>query len=102
MTSATRQAIEAVRRIESGRLVAGLARVVRDVGLAEDLRIASAKKAPTAAGVPFEVPTGARRVRPRRRAHGERGRARAPARQGRQRQTVAPAIRCSLVPVGRG
>ena len=30
-------AIEAVWRIESARLIAGLARIVRDVGLAEDL-----------------------------------------------------------------
>ena len=37
MTEATRQAIDAVWRIESARLIAGLARVVRDVGLAEDL-----------------------------------------------------------------
>jgi RNA polymerase sigma factor (sigma-70 family) len=37
VTSATQQAIDAVWRIESARLVAGLARVVRDVGLAEDL-----------------------------------------------------------------
>jgi RNA polymerase sigma factor (sigma-70 family) len=37
VTSATHQAIEAVWRIESARLVAGLARIVRDVGLAEDL-----------------------------------------------------------------
>jgi RNA polymerase sigma factor (sigma-70 family) len=37
VTSATQQAIEAVWRIESARLVAGLARVVGDVGLAEDL-----------------------------------------------------------------
>jgi RNA polymerase sigma-70 factor (ECF subfamily) len=36
VTEATR-AIEAVWRIESARLVAGLARMVRDVGLAEDL-----------------------------------------------------------------
>ena len=36
MTDATR-AIEAVWRIESARLVAGLARMVQDVGLAEDL-----------------------------------------------------------------
>jgi RNA polymerase sigma factor (sigma-70 family) len=35
--AATNQAIEAVWRIESARLVAGLARLVRDVGLAEDL-----------------------------------------------------------------
>jgi RNA polymerase sigma-70 factor, ECF subfamily len=33
----TERAIEAVWRIESARLVAGLARMVRDVGLAEDL-----------------------------------------------------------------
>ena len=35
--AAAREAIEAVWRIESARLVAGLARMVRDVGLAEDL-----------------------------------------------------------------
>jgi RNA polymerase sigma-70 factor (ECF subfamily) len=33
----THQAIDAVWRIESARLIAGLARMVRDVGLAEDL-----------------------------------------------------------------
>ena len=33
----THRAIEAVWRIESARLIAGLARLVRDVGLAEDL-----------------------------------------------------------------
>lgn len=37
MTSDTHRAIEAVWRIESARLIAGLARIVRDVGLAEDL-----------------------------------------------------------------
>jgi predicted RNA polymerase sigma factor len=37
VTTATQQAIDAVWRIESARLIAGLARVVRDVGLAEDL-----------------------------------------------------------------
>ena len=38
MTSdAAQRAIEAVWRIESARLIAGLARIVRDVGLAEDL-----------------------------------------------------------------
>jgi len=37
VTSATQQAIDAVWRIESARLIAGLARAVRDVGLAEDL-----------------------------------------------------------------
>jgi RNA polymerase sigma factor (sigma-70 family) len=35
--AATNQAIEAVWRIESARLIAGLARMVRDIGLAEDL-----------------------------------------------------------------
>lgn len=35
--SAARRAVEAVWRIESGRLIAGLARVTRDVGLAEEL-----------------------------------------------------------------
>ena len=34
---ATRETIEAVWRIESARLIGGLARMVRDVGLAEDL-----------------------------------------------------------------
>jgi RNA polymerase sigma factor (sigma-70 family) len=37
MTSATHQAIDAVWRIESARLIAGLARMVGDVGIAEDL-----------------------------------------------------------------
>lgn len=37
MPSDTHRAIEAVWRIESARLIAGLARIVRDVGLAEDL-----------------------------------------------------------------
>jgi len=37
MSAATRAAIETVWRIESARLIAGLTRVVRDVGLAEDL-----------------------------------------------------------------
>jgi RNA polymerase sigma factor (sigma-70 family) len=36
-TSETKSAIDAVWRIESPRLIAGLARVVHDVGLAEDL-----------------------------------------------------------------
>src|ERR1700756_6050489 len=35
--TATHGAIEAVWRIESARLIAGLARIVRDVGVAEDL-----------------------------------------------------------------
>ena len=37
MTSDTHRAIEAVWRIESARLIGGLARMVKDVGLAEDL-----------------------------------------------------------------
>lgn len=37
MTSDVHRAIEAVWRIESARLIAGLARIVRDVGVAEDL-----------------------------------------------------------------
>jgi RNA polymerase sigma factor (sigma-70 family) len=37
VTSDTHRAIEAVWRIESARLIAGLARIVGDVGLAEDL-----------------------------------------------------------------
>ncbi|HEU4997513.1 MAG TPA: RNA polymerase sigma factor, partial [Lapillicoccus sp.] len=55
MASATQQAIEAVWRIESARLVAGLARVVGDVGLAEDLAqdalVAALEQWPTS-GVP--------------------------------------------------
>ena len=34
---ATRKVVEAVWRIESARLIGGLVRIVRDVGLAEDL-----------------------------------------------------------------
>lgn len=37
MTSATRRTVEAVWRIESARLTASLARIVNDLGLAEDL-----------------------------------------------------------------
>jgi predicted RNA polymerase sigma factor len=37
MPSATAEAIDAVWRIESGRLIAGLTRVVGDVTTAEDL-----------------------------------------------------------------
>ena len=35
--SETHRAIDAVWRIESARLIAGLARIVRDIGLAEEL-----------------------------------------------------------------
>src|SRR5471030_2703625 len=37
LASDTHRAIDAVWRIESARLIAGLARIVRDVGVAEDL-----------------------------------------------------------------
>src|SRR5207245_7473500 len=37
MASDIRRAIDAVYRIESARLIAGLTRIVRDVGLAEDV-----------------------------------------------------------------
>ena len=37
MSSNVHRTIDAVWRIESARLIAGLARMVRDVGLAEDL-----------------------------------------------------------------
>jgi RNA polymerase sigma factor (sigma-70 family) len=52
---ATRKAIEAVWRIESPRLIGGLVRMVRDVGLAEDLAqealLAAIERWPTA-GIP--------------------------------------------------
>ena len=53
--SATNRAIEAVWRIEAPRLIAGLARMVRDVGLAEDLgqdALVSALEQWPASGVP--------------------------------------------------
>src|SRR5438874_8549445 len=37
LTTDTHRAIDAVWRIESAKLIAGLTRIVRDVGLAEDL-----------------------------------------------------------------
>jgi len=55
MGGATRKAIEAVWRIESARLIGGLARMVRDVGLAEDLAqdalVAALERWPSA-GIP--------------------------------------------------
>src|SRR4051812_39205554 len=55
MDSATHRAIDAVWRIESARLIAGLARIVHDVGLAEELAhdalVAALEQWP-AAGVP--------------------------------------------------
>src|SRR5207237_1273774 len=84
--SETHRAIDAVWRIESARLIAGLARMVRDVGIAEELAqdalvaalaqcpasggprnpgavpLATAKRTLAAAQVPFEVPSGADRA----------------------------------------
>lgn len=58
--SATHRAIEAVWKIESAKLIAGLARMVRDVGLAEELAqdalVVALEKWPTT-GVP-ENPAG--------------------------------------------
>ncbi len=55
MAADTRVVIETVWRIESARLIAGLARIVRDVGLAEDLAqgalVAALEQWPTS-GVP--------------------------------------------------
>ena len=54
----THRAIEAVWRIESARLIAGLTRLVRDVGLAEDLAqdalLAALERWPKA-GVPLFI-----------------------------------------------
>ncbi len=54
-TSETHRAIDAVWRIESAKLIAGLARIVRDVGVAEDLAqdalVAALEQWPTS-GVP--------------------------------------------------
>lgn len=55
MTSETHRAIDAVWRIESARLIAGLARIVRDVGLAEELAqdaLVKALESWPAAGIP--------------------------------------------------
>src|SRR5438132_4049273 len=53
--SDTHRAIDAVWRIESARLIAGLARIVRDVGVAEDLAqdalVAALEQWPTS-GIP--------------------------------------------------
>jgi predicted RNA polymerase sigma factor len=60
-----RRTIDAIWRIESAKLVAGLARMVRDVGLAEELAqdaLVAALEAWLASGVP-ENPGVARRSR---------------------------------------
>ena len=52
---ATHKAIEAVYRIESAKIIAGVARIVRDVGLAEELAqdaLVAALEAWPAAGIP--------------------------------------------------
>ena len=54
MATQTHRTIDAVWRIESARLIAGLTRIVCDVGVAEDLAqdalVAALEKWPTAAG----------------------------------------------------
>ena len=61
----THQAIEAVWRIESAKLIAGITRVVKDVGLAEDLAqdalIAALEQWPTQ-GVPSNPGAWTRRT----------------------------------------
>ena len=55
MTSGTHRSIEAVWRIESARIIAGVARIMRDVGIAEELAqdaLVSALEQWPAAGVP--------------------------------------------------
>jgi RNA polymerase sigma factor (sigma-70 family) len=55
MSTETRAALDAIWRIESPRLIAGLARIVHDVGLAEDLAqdaLVAALEAWPAGGVP--------------------------------------------------
>src|SRR2546426_320367 len=69
--SDTRGAIDAVWRIESARLIAGLTRIVRDLRLAEDL--AQDALVPALARRPDTREVGARVPRPRvarRRANG--------------------------------
>ena len=108
-------AIDAVWRIESARLIAGLARIVRDVGLAEDLAqdalVAALEQWPES-GVPDNpgawlmatakhraidllrrgttARAQARGARPRARARSEVGRAR-PRRRARRRRRRRPA-----------
>ena len=65
-TPDVRRTIDAVWRIESPRLIAGLARLVRDVGLAEEL----AQDALVAALEQW--PAGGRAGQPGRLAHGRR------------------------------
>ena len=65
----THRAIDAVWRIEQARLIAGLARIVRDVGVAEELAqdaLVAALKTWPAQGIPDNP--GAWRWRPRRTA----------------------------------
>ena len=55
MTQATRKAVETVWRMESARLIGGLVRMVKDVGLAEDLAqeaLVSALESWPQAGIP--------------------------------------------------
>src|SRR6185295_7776181 len=52
MHSATHEAIDAVWRIESSRIVAGVARMVRDIGIAEELALVAALEHWPVDGVP--------------------------------------------------
>ena len=58
--SAAERTIDAVWRIESARIIAGLARLVRDVGLAEELAqdalVAALEQWPVRASLPGPVP----------------------------------------------
>jgi predicted RNA polymerase sigma factor len=86
----TNAAVDAVIRIESARLIAGLAHYTGDVGLAEELAqdavVAALEQWPDS-GVPrnpgawlmlrsYHLLASVRAVRTRRRAHGQRARAR--------------------------
>ena len=77
----THRAIDAVWRIESARLIAGLTRLVRDVGLAEDL----AQDALVAALEQW--PDAGRARQPGRLAHGHR--------QAPRDRSAPPAAACS-------
>ena len=112
MTHDAHGAIDAVWRIESARLIAGLARIVRDVGLAEDLAqdalVAALEQWPES-GVPdnpgaWLMATAKHkaldRLRRRRRSNASRRRSRASSRRTRSptsppRPTTTSATSCS-------
>jgi len=65
MHSAVHQAIDAVWRIESARIVAGVGRLVRDIGLAEELAqdalVAALEHWPKSRARPLAPPQAGRR-----------------------------------------